>query len=221
MADHMADREPAARSESISPPPIKRRKLSGTDDRAQSCQLNDRLTIYSWNVNGIVPLLPAQKPITSFFKPQRPDRPAQISTAASTSLRDVLRRYQWPTVLFLQEVKINPDDHATQRAVEKAVLPGDEESPRGPAYRVFFCLPTDKHNARGFSRKVYGVCSIIRQDFHDDFVVRVREVSWDVEGRFLVCETKAIASAPRLAIFNVYAVSTSLTLTTPRHNEFS
>lgn len=105
------------------------------------------------------------------------------------------------------QVKVSPDDHGTRRAVEKAVLPDDEESPRGPCYRAFFCLPTDKHNARGFGRKVYGVCSIIRQDFYDAFVDKVRPVKWDNEGRFLVCETRATSSLPKLAIFNIYAVS--------------
>jgi len=30
----------------------------------------------------------------------------------------------------------------------------------------------------------------------------VREVAWDLEGRFLVCETEAREYVPRLAIFN-------------------
>lgn len=110
-------------------------------------------------------------------------------------------------MLFLQEVKINPEDLATQRAIERAVNPTADEAPGRPSYRAFFCLPSDKHNARGFGRKVYGVCSIIRQDFYDEYVERVREVTWDAEGRFLVCETRPCGVMPKLAIFNVYAVN--------------
>lgn len=108
---------------------------------------------------------------------------------------------------MLQEVKINPEDMATRKAVEKAVLPDAKSLPGEPAYKVHFCLPRDKYNARGFARKVYGVCTIIRQDFYDSHVERVRECNWDVEGRVLVCETRAVGKTPKLAIINLYAVN--------------
>ena len=68
-----------------------------------------------------------------------------------------------------------------------------------------FCLPRDKHNARRFGRKVYGVASVIREDFLQRHVTRVREVEWDVEGRVLVTEVRA--RGRRLSVWNVYAVN--------------
>lgn len=50
---------------------------------------------------------------------------------------------------------------------------------------------------------------MVRTDFYDAVVERVREVEWDVEGRFLICETRAFGSFPKLAIVNVYAVVSS------------
>lgn len=191
-------------SSSISPPPTKRKKTADAAthaDSATSWNL-DRLTIYSWNVNGIGRLV--QRPITSFFKPSGDN--GNTPTPATASLRDVLKRQGWPSLFFLQEVKIHEDDAATKAAVEQAVKAADVAAE--PSYRAFFSLPSDKHNARGFGRKIYGVCSLIRKDFFDAFVETVREVEWDAEGRFLVCETKAMGSVPPLAIFNVYAVGT-------------
>lgn len=159
--------------------------------------------MYSWNVNGITPFI--QQPITSFFSKSDDVLPAAGPSKAS--LRDFLKRHEWPTMLFLQEVKINPDDASTMRCVERAIQPAKSETGDSPEYIARFCLPSDKHNARGFGRKVYGVCSIIRQDYYSRFVESVREVDWDVEGRFLVIETRAIDKVPKLAIFNVYAVN--------------
>lgn len=104
-------------------------------------------------------------------------------------------------------MKISPDDTATIAAVEKAVRRRSNEEANAPSYRAHFSLPSDKYNARGFGRKVYGVCSLIREDFYRRSVTAVRPVSWDQEGRFLVIETKATADVPKLAIINVYAVN--------------
>lgn len=193
----------ASKRSSISPPPTKRRKTRGAATRLGQAANSDleQLTIYSWNINGIGPFI--QRSITSFFKP--PEGSGQAPGSNSSSLRDVLKRLEWPTMLFLQEVKIREDDVSTKAAVERSVLP--DEGVDEPSYKAFFCLPSDKHNARGFGRQVYGVCSLIRTDFFTNFVSNVRGVGWDAEGRFLVCETKANDSTRPLAIFNVYAVS--------------
>lgn len=181
-----------SKSDSVSPPPLKRKR------REDSSPANEHsLTVYSWNVNGLASFL--QPDISSFFRTAT----AGPSVLDANSLRSVLRRYSWPTILLLQEVKISPQDGPTLRAVQKAVkaLPGE------PDYNVHFCLPRDSHNARGFGRKVYGVCSIFRQDFYDKFVDRVRECDWDLEGRVLICETRAVDNIPKLAIINLYAVN--------------
>jgi exonuclease III len=158
------------------------------------------ISIYSWNVNGIAPFL--QPTITSFFGSTHGDQGGNGLPKAS--LRDFLRRHNWPTMLFLQEVKINSDDVSGIRALENAVRSRDGDGE--PDYVAHLCLPYDNFNAREFGRKMYGVCSIIRKDFHDTHVQRTRDVSWDVEGRFLVTETRSTMGVPKLAIFNIYAV---------------
>ena len=117
-----------------------------------------------------------------------------------TPLRAFLQRHGWPEVLCLQEVKIRKDDIATQRKIETAV-----QKPTGADgemdYVVRYCLPSDKHNAKGFGGKIYGVASIIREDIWSD-IRSCREVDWDREGRVLVLETNY-----NLAILNIYAVN--------------
>lgn len=185
----------------ISPPPSKRKRLIST---AATRAAPQSLTVYSWNVNGITPFL--QPSLKSYFKPTSSKE--TDDDVPKASLRDFLRRHDWPTILFLQEVKINPDDKATIQAVERAVKRQPHE-PSSDAYKyeAHFCLPSDRHNARGFGRKVYGVCSVVRKDFCDEYVEKIRPVAWDVEGRFLVIETQAKGNLPKLAIINIYAVN--------------
>jgi exonuclease III len=193
----------------VSPPPLKRRKLPDVQTGPTPVDSNVSsadITIYSWNINGIGPFV--QQEITSFFKPNDHGGSRTNATADSNNLRDVLRRYQWPTMLLLQEVKINPADASTQRAIQRLlrttqINTGSDE----PSYVAHFCLPSDPHNARGFGRKIYGVCSIVREDFYEQEVARMREVSWDAEGRFLICETNGSNGLPKLAVINIYAVN--------------
>ncbi|KAM0714055.1 hypothetical protein Q7P37_011019 [Cladosporium fusiforme] len=167
-------------------------------------QITDSAKIcWIWNVNGISPFI--QQPITSFFTPSTNTAPSPQPPHAS--LRQFLRRHNFPALLLLQEVKVNPTDTSTQNAVSRAVKRAASEPETNPDYAAHFCLPTDKYNATGFGRKVYGVCSIVRKDFADKYVKCMRTVDWDAEGRFSVIETKAGLDIPRLAIFNVYAVN--------------
>jgi exonuclease III len=189
----------------ISPPPIKRRKLSPREEDSKlqlpsSSKDDSILRIYSWNINGIKPFL--QNQITSYFKPQNSTPDSQNESTSTASLREFLRRHNWPQILCLQEVKIALEDRKTQAAVKTAVNASDD----GPKYRVFFTLPRDKFNARGFGGKVYGVCSIIRSDFSNPNVECVRGVHWDNEGRFSVIEIES-AKGEKLAVWNVYAVN--------------
>jgi exonuclease III len=192
----------------VSPPPLKRNKLSEapTEQPSEADVVSSDITIYSWNINGIAPFV--QQEITNFFIPKVENQAQTRVAPVNESLKDVLRRYQWPTMLLLQEVKINPTDLSTQRAIQRSLrtrradAEGDE-----PPYIAHFCLPSDQHNARGFGRRVYGVCSIIREDFFQKEVARVRKVDWDAEGRFCICETKGSPAVPRLAIINIYAVN--------------
>lgn len=187
-------------SMSISPPPLKRRRLSNNEIKPTNSPLDkDHISIYSWNVNGIQPFI--QKSITSYFQSKKPSsKQSETSAAATASLRDFLRRHGWPTILCLQEVKINPNDDATKSAVRQAVKSTTEDE---PDYEAHFCLPTDPHNARGFGRKVYGVCTIICTDFVTKYQPKVRSVDWDLEGRIQIVETKE----PKLSIWNIYAVN--------------
>lgn len=186
---------------SISPPPLKRRRLGNSDSKPTTLPLNtsntEPLSVYSWNVNGIQPFI--QKSITSYFQSKKPSS-KQSETPATASLREFLRRHGWPTILCLQEVKINPNDETTKSAVRQAVKSTTEDE---PDYEAHFCLPTDPHNARGFGRKVYGVCTIIRKSFVDKYHPNVRSVDWDREGRIQIVETQE----PKLSIWNIYAVN--------------
>jgi exonuclease III len=188
---------------SVSPPPLKRRRVGNNETKPATLSLNhsdlNRLSVYSWNVNGIQPFI--QKSITSYFQSKKPSsKPSETNITATASLRDFLRRHGWPTILCLQEVKINPSDEATKSAVQQAVKSTTEDEPE---YEAHFCLPTDPHNARGFGRKIYGVCTIIRKDFVAKHQPTVRSVDWDLEGRIQIVETKE----PKLSIWNIYAVN--------------
>lgn len=83
----------------------------------------------------------------------------------------------------------------------------DASDEQAPNYTAHFGLPRDKYNARGFGGKVYGVCTLIRDDLlsteHLAVAKLIKEVPWDLEGRILVLEIPG----RKLAVFNVYAVN--------------
>jgi len=205
-------------SRDISPPPAKRRKTAAQASVPIATRTTrepeplppldaDSIRVFSWNVNGITPFL--QKPITSFFQATKSQGTKDAIPPAS--LRGFLHRHNWPSILFLQEVKIASSDTKTQDAVRTAVNSRlSSESVvenKGPTYEAHFILPNDPYNARGLrgSGKVYGVCSILRTDLGDKYKVNVRTVDWDKEGRISVVEL--IAKHAKLAIFNIYAVN--------------
>lgn len=186
------------RAASISPPPSKRPR-STLDDPSRSTPAS-RLRVFSWNINGIGPFL--QKSIASFVTSSNQQTSAP---APSASLRHFLKRHGRPQILGLQEVKINPADLDTQARFRAAVNPTKRDAGDGdvgPEYLVHFCLPRDRYNATGFARKVYGVAVVIRRDFYDQHVDRVREVDWDLEGRVIIVETHS-----KLSIWTIYAVN--------------
>ena len=209
------------------------------------------LRIFSWNVNGVAPFVQAyqQKSIKVLFKPSpaagksrrrgdsdddvttdsdkdegvdEPSRMEDPEKEAKTLLRVALRRYHWPHILFLQEVKIKAGDTKTMAAVKAAVNDArgsgysarkdtsekhqidstfmstqerDRTPPQdgGPVYDVHFSLPTDPRNVKGFGGKMYGVAAIIRQDFARRYVRSIREVPWDQEGRIQIVETGEVS----------------------------
>ncbi|KAF2032878.1 DNase I-like protein [Setomelanomma holmii] len=205
-------------SRDISPPPAKRRQTAARASQPVAVQTltvpeplplleTNSVRVFSWNINGITPFL--QKSITSFFSASKP--PNTQSIAHPASLRGFLQRHRWPSILFLQEVKIALKDMKTQNAVQAAInsyLPSERDSgTKGPRYEAHFVLPNDPYNARGLrgSGKVYGVCSILRTDLRERFKVCMRSVGWDKEGRISVVELHS--SSSKLAIFNMYAVN--------------
>ena len=163
------------------------------------------------------PFLASQTPkITSFFNSSQND--VQKKTEHIYSLRNILKRHRYPQMVCLQEVKINPKDEATKRALDKAANsnPGDMNGNEKaePVYKAYFSLPRDKHNARGFGGKVHGVCTLLRTDIlnispqdsnsaSDGKEVQTREVDWDLEGRALITEFKKW----KLAVVNGYWVN--------------
>ena len=202
-----------------SPPPSKRRRVVSPHDQVSSKASppaspptlpsksslsagTTSLRIFSWNINGIQPFLPPTTPqitrfLTSTSKPKPPnDQP---------SLRANLQRWEWPHILFLQEVKVAPTDTKTPALLRRTINDplSDEEQPisQDHLYDAHFCLPRDKYNATGFGGKVYGVATIIRQDIAPHTVVRT--VDWDLEGRIQVVQLPR----SKLIVINVYAVN--------------
>lgn len=191
----MSKRKSVLDDREISPPPI-RRRLDSTSELTNTQTTTPpprQIRIFSWNVNGVGPFL--QKPISAFFTP-----PKNTSTNEAAqppySLRNFLRRHNWPNALCLQEVKINPKDEGTKRALERAAnadsstSSAGKKSGSGPGYTAFYCLPRDKYNAKGFGGKIYGVATFLRDDFLAESVIATREVEWDSEGRVLLTELK-------------------------------
>lgn len=173
----------------VSPPPRKRKRSNESRPAGHQGREESKLTVFSWNVNGIEPLL--QRTIGSFFDP--------ALKAPCSPIRGFLKRHRWPDIVCLQEVKIKPTDLQTRRALEKAV--SNEARSGEPSYLVKVCLPQEKHSAGNFGGKMYGVATIIREDLCSE-LADCREVSWDREGRVLILEMKY-----RLAVLNVYAVN--------------
>lgn len=199
-----------------SPPPLKRRRveLNIPSSRVQPPLSSRRvardgkppLRIFSWNVNGIAPFLPPDTPsITKYFLGSSSTaNKERLDKAARPCLRECLRRWQWPDLIGLQEVKIAPTDEKTQVAVRRSVnAPLETETndgTRGPLYDAHFCLPRDKYNATGFAGKVYGVCALVRKDTVD---AKIKTVEWDLEGRVSTCEIPNL----QIVVINVYAVN--------------
>ncbi|CAL8581523.1 hypothetical protein XPA_007212 [Xanthoria parietina] len=216
----------ASRCSSLSPPPLKRRRVTApilpststttsnsqqppTFSRippspSQSDLIQGNLRIYAWNINGIAPYLDQQPLINNFF-------PTKSSTRSSTppssqpSLRACLQRWSFPHIVCLQEVKIAPSDTSSQASIRRAVnstIPGPDPLPEpSRLYETHFDLPRDKYNATGFGGRVYGVCTLVRQDLAASSTTK--SVDWDLEGRVLITELHHHG----IVIFNIYAVN--------------
>ena len=144
---------------SISPPPLKRRRLSPSPrssipTTSSSCGVDisnhippalcpPSFRIVSYNVNSITHLLPsldatkAQTPITSFFAASPKSQKQKNRTGSSGEkkgnhasasqanvyLRQRLKRWQFPDVVCLQEVKLSANDTVIQSCVQRAANP--------------------------------------------------------------------------------------------------
>ena len=167
----------------VSPPPTKRRRVTGASSEAHDTSIprGNHVAVFSWNVNGVGPLLQHQ---LSFE--QRSEAP----------LRAFLRRQSWPQFLCLQEVKIRNSDEATQRKLGLAANSSKQSGE--PQYTARFSLPRDKYNAIGFGGRVHGVATLIRDDILPS-LTKLWLPEWDLEGRVQIMELSS-----RLAIINGY-----------------
>ncbi|KIW73216.1 hypothetical protein PV04_01350 [Phialophora macrospora] len=184
MMSLVSKRSLSSTNRSISPPALRRERSRPTELEHVADARSGQVRLFSWNVNGIGPLL--QKRLS--FDP-----------GSLSPLRTFLKRHQWPQVLCLQEVKISPKDDATQRQLQHAANQGN--APEEPTYGVHFSLPRDKYNATWLGGKVHGVASLIRDDFAPGIRV-TRKPDWDLEGRVLIHEHKT-----GLVIINGYWVN--------------
>lgn len=205
----------------ISPPPLKRRKVENTGEKSEEFEpsrddmrikARSSVRVFAWNINGIQPFLPSPEstvPITSFFKPvEGRSRSPDASVAKSRTLgpisngnplREFLRRHRWPEVLFLQELKISPTDKKSPKALLATIntsLDQEDHVTEGTRYKVDVNLPRDKHNARGFGGKLYGVGTFLQEDFAKRHVAVVRHADWDLEGRVTIVELKRPQNEP-------------------------
>lgn len=177
-----------------SPPPLKRRRISApsphrfhhlsppllstlTSSSAHdlpSTSSVSSLRIYSWNINGIGPFLPPSlPPITNFLKPASGSNTSSKPTPPEPSLQAKPKRWKWPHILCLQEVKIAPTDTKTQASIRRVVNtpldPDDENNPNRHLYDAHFYLSRDQHNVTDLEGKVYNVYTLIRRDMPDPF----------------------------------------------------
>jgi exonuclease III len=151
---------------------------------------------------------PKQLSSNKSFSGARLTTPDPVAANGTPSLAACLKRWKYPSVVCLQEVKISPRDTKTQQAVRKAVkactftVDGDGHE---EGYKAYFNLPRDRLNARGFGGKVYGVCTIVRNDLlcSKDVSSHIKMVDWDREGRVLLLELPE----KKVVVFNVYAVN--------------
>jgi exonuclease III len=166
------------------------------EERREGKEGRARFEILSWNINGISHLLLQTQPsIKSFFRKssgsgarQTPETEDEVDirqyATAEAPLRKFLRRHGFPQIVCLQEVKISPKDKMARKAVERAANGGD-----APGYKASFELPRDKFNATGWGGKVYGVCTLVREDVEEQCErLGTRGVEWDSEGRVLITE---------------------------------
>lgn len=168
-------RKLSSTTRSVSPPRVRRRisppnppnPSNPRNPPATTSQPANTLTFYSWNVNGITPLLQKKLNFTR--------------TGSTYPLRTFLQDHKWPSILALQEVKISRLDTKTQSLVEAAANSGNK--PGEPTYTTHFSLPRDKYNATGFGGKVHGVATLIRDDAP---TVTTAKPDWDLEGRVLI-----------------------------------
>lgn len=200
------------------------------------------IRLFSWNINGVQPFLPASNAsITSYFKPVSPKERRegaslfQESTEFQTSLQGIplrafLQRHRWPEVVLLQELKISPIDKKTPLTLLSAVNTslGKQDAPTPEnRYTLDVNLPRDKYNARGFGGRLYGVGTLLREDFASQHVANIRHAGWDLEGRVTIVElrpgqTDIVRTDPQvvgdathvqrgadkpLALVNIYAVN--------------
>ncbi|KAL9589825.1 MAG: hypothetical protein Q9203_001374 [Teloschistes exilis] len=209
-----------SRSASVSPPPLKRRRITPpkasqsisplqipktsppqrTTDSARAINLR----IYSWNINGIAPYIDQQRPITKFF-PAASSAGKSHDTPPPPPLRACLHRWSLPQIICLQEVKIAPSDTSSQASVRRVIniSLNDNDPTNSPdrLYDAYFSLPRDKHNATGFGGKLYGVCMLLRRDIARFSALKLPD--WDLEGRVQILELRKYG----IVVFNVYAVN--------------
>lgn len=122
-----------------------------------------------------------------------PDKPSSVGSP----LRAFLARHGWPELLFVQELKINRQDQKTIAALLSALntpLGSDDQATAVLRYILHVNLPRDKFNAQGFGGKLYGVGTILREDFANKHVAIVRHAEWDLEGRVSIVELRRPSS---------------------------
>jgi len=184
--------------------PVSKSALNGgaTHERPPG---SDITRIISWNVETPVPFLDltssqSSVSLSNYLNAARKVRPEHAF------LRALLKEWEWPDFVCVQEVRARPGDGGWREAMRAAAngispldkLAGEERrGDGGPTYTAYWALNISKRGQRRF-----GVCTLVSHSW----VPRIRKertVEWDAEGRVHILEFGG------WALVNVYALNGS------------
>ncbi|EJT97794.1 DNase I-like protein [Dacryopinax primogenitus] len=193
-------------------PPAKRQRLNPSSKtrsvRTPSPPRRDseeRTRIISWNIETPIPFLDLRYTISSTGMSSYLVHPPR-RIPENDFLRMLLKEWDWPEFVCLQEVRARPTDKDWMTAMCAAAngvspLDRDGETDRredgGPTYTAYWALNVSRRGQRRF-----GVCTLVAHPWVKR-VRRERTVGWDAEGRVHILEFDG------WALVNVYALNGS------------
>lgn len=165
---------------------------------------NNTISVYSWNVSDLRPtvrdFLHSKNTISSYFTPINPPTSLEKTSSTRSKLRNILAHYDFPCIFCIQEVKLNREDEEYMQAAELAAN-WNSDTDGSPRYTLHWNLAHDRYDAGYAGGRMYGVCTLVRNDIA---LSRVERFDWDLEGRILCI------LVGNIRVFNIYAVNGTL-----------